>query len=273
MQLYDDDASTDINVEMDFDGFDGTNYTEFTLLLEGENADANDYSRFSAYDNVNDGGIWHEYKLALTATGLDGIEVAPGVFESAGQPTGVTGSITGIFELTENQTSPANQGFYVIDLTLTMTNWAWDNRDDLMTQDELGDPIPDTFEPSVFSFLPPPGTDVVLRTPQDWCADIDNGQDVTIDIWLENAQHPVAGGQFLVGFNTDVLAYNGALGGAVPFEDVIYDLPMATGAIDPDGPVWVTTTTLWRRAASAAPVAARPGRPRPTRSWPRSSSP
>jgi len=136
-QLYDDDASTDTSVSMAFGNFDGTYYTEYTLSIVGQNAGAADYSRFSAIDNVNDGGIWHEYALSFVAGGLEGQVVSPGVIESTNQPTSVSGTYTGLFEITENQTTPANQGFYVLDLTLSMTNWAFDNSSDLTSQISL----------------------------------------------------------------------------------------------------------------------------------------
>ena len=127
MQLYDDDGNTDTSIDMTFSNFDGTYYTDFNLNLTGENTTVvDDYGRFSVYDNVNDAGIWHEYGLALTATGLEGTVTAPGTIEAFNHPTGVTGSFTGLFQLTENETSPANQGYYTVDLTLDMTNWAWD---------------------------------------------------------------------------------------------------------------------------------------------------
>jgi len=138
MQLFDGDSSTDTSVQMAFGNFDGTHYTEFTLSLEGENTTrADDFSRFSAIDNVNDAGSYLDYALQLTATGLEGTEVVidgENVVEATNQPTGVTGSFTGLFHLTENQTSPANQGFYTIDLTLDMDNWAYENRADLTPQ-------------------------------------------------------------------------------------------------------------------------------------------
>jgi hypothetical protein len=80
---------------------------------------------------VNDGGAWYSYALNLTATGLQGQMTGPGFIEAGNHPTGVTGSFTGIFELTENQTSPANQGFYSIDFSLNMTNWAFANEGEL----------------------------------------------------------------------------------------------------------------------------------------------
>lgn len=162
MQLYDDDASTDTSVSMNFSNLSGGFYTQFDLSVTGSNANAADYSRLSVFDNVNDGGIWHNYALNMTATGLQGIETAPGIIESTNHPVGVTGSITGVFEITENQTSPANQGFYVFNFDLSMTNWAWDNQGDLMTQDEFGDPIAGSFGDSVFRTVPAPSSLALL---------------------------------------------------------------------------------------------------------------
>jgi hypothetical protein len=133
MQLYDDNGNTDSSVDMSFSGYDGTNYTEFALSMMGGNATtADDFARMSVYDNVNDAGIWVNYQLDLTATGLEGVDDGFGFVTANNQPTGVTGTFTGIFELTENQTSAANQGFYVVNFALNMDNWAWDNRNDLV---------------------------------------------------------------------------------------------------------------------------------------------
>lgn len=162
MQLYDSDASTDTSLDMSFDNFDGTYYRDFTLSMTGENAGADDFARLSAIDNVNDAGEYKEYSINLTATGLQGEDSDnDGLVEALNtQPTGVTGSMTGIFQLTENETSAANQGFYTYDFTLSMTNWAWENRDDLMTQDDNGNPIEDTFAPS--NFVAPAAAQVPL---------------------------------------------------------------------------------------------------------------
>ncbi len=150
-QLYDTDSSTDTVLDMAFGNFDGTHWTEFSLDLAGVNAGPEDASRLSVYDNVNDGGIFHEYNLSLTATGLEGTELSPGVIEATNHPTGVTGSYTGLFELTENQTSPANIGFYTFDFTLNMDNWAWHNRDNLTYP-------ADGFSDSYFATVPEPGS-------------------------------------------------------------------------------------------------------------------
>jgi hypothetical protein len=67
-----------------------------------------------------------------------------------------------VFEITENQTSPANQGFYVFNFDLSMTNWAWDNQGDLMTQDEFGNPIAGSFGESIFRTVPAPSSLAIL---------------------------------------------------------------------------------------------------------------
>jgi len=150
MQIYDSGGVTDTNVDMSFSNFDGTYYQDFNLSLTGQSAGADQFARLSVFDNVNDGGTFHEYALNLTASGLQGT-VNGGFIEALDtQPTGVMGSIRGVFELTENQTSSANIGFYNFDFDLSMTNWAWENRNDLMTQDADGNPIPDSFTKSNF---------------------------------------------------------------------------------------------------------------------------
>ena len=165
LQLYDDDANTDTSVSMSFDNFNGTHYTDFNFSLQGTNAGAADYGRFSAYDNVNDGGVWHNYDISLTATGLMGVEVSPGIIESSVHPTGVSGSITGIFEITENQTSPANQGFYVVNLDITMVNWAFDNMASLTPNISYdgGQSFSDgTFADSLFRTVPTPASGALI---------------------------------------------------------------------------------------------------------------
>lgn len=154
MQLFDDDGTTDTAVSMAFSNFDGTYFTEFDLSLSGENAGSDDFSRLSAYDNVNDGGIWHSYALNLTATGLQGQMTSPNVIEASNHPTGVSGGFTGIFELTENQSSAANQGFYSVDFSLNMTNWAFANEGGLTGPYQVDGGI----YPSEFrAYVPTPG--------------------------------------------------------------------------------------------------------------------
>lgn len=154
MQLYDDDASTDTSVSMDFNTFNGTHYTQFDMSVEGVGAGAADAARLSAYDNLNDGGIWHRYAMNISATGLEGVMTAPGIIESTNEPVGVSGTITAIFEITENQTNGDSIGFYAVNFTLNMDNWAFANRDNL-----TGD-YP--YATSVFRVVPTPGSAGVL---------------------------------------------------------------------------------------------------------------
>ncbi|TVQ76480.1 MAG: hypothetical protein EA380_08665, partial [Phycisphaeraceae bacterium] len=82
MQMYDDGAVTRTGVSMAFGDFDGTYYTSFDFSLTGENAGAAQASRLSAQGNVGDGGVWYNYAVNLTATGLEGETIAPGIIES-----------------------------------------------------------------------------------------------------------------------------------------------------------------------------------------------
>lgn len=124
IQLYDADGSTDTSVNMQFENFDGTYWTDFSLEVSGENADyGNDYARFSPFSsNVNDSGIYYYYSLSLVATGLQGTENS-GIVEAFNHPTGVTGSYQGLFENTTSD--PLKAGFYTYDFVLNMDNWAF----------------------------------------------------------------------------------------------------------------------------------------------------
>jgi hypothetical protein len=133
LQLYDADGSTDSLLAMGFHGFDGTHYTQFSMLLSGQGADyGNDYARF--WIDYQGGGsdqvIFHQYALAMTAGGLEGTDDGSGLIQSSNQPTSVTGSFTGIFENVSTSYNE-NNGFYAFELDLDMTNWAWENQSQL----------------------------------------------------------------------------------------------------------------------------------------------
>ncbi len=131
MQLYDADSSTDTSASFGFGGFDGTYWTTFSLSLTGVNAGAADYARFwvDFQGNGADKVVYHNYSLALTATGLEGVQ-SSGVIESNNHPTGVTGSFTALFE-NVSTTYTQNNGFYKVALALDMVNWAYENEADL----------------------------------------------------------------------------------------------------------------------------------------------
>jgi len=163
MQIFDDDGSTDTDIDMSFSNFDGSYWRDFNFSATLEDATrADDYGRLSAYDNVNDGGSFHSFQIDLTATGLQGVANGNAIESLGPHPTGVTGTMQGVFELTENQTSPDNLGFYRFFFDLTMDNWAWDNRTDLKTTDADGNVISDEFSPSRFVAVVPVPAGVLL---------------------------------------------------------------------------------------------------------------
>jgi len=129
VQLVDTDGSTLSTSSMNFADFDGTYWTEFNASLSGSGANpSQDFARLGVLSSpgYTDGGIYHEYDLSLTATGLTGTESSPGFIESLTQPTGVSGSFSGVYE---NIRAPAPI-FYTFDYQLNMDSWAWDNQDD-----------------------------------------------------------------------------------------------------------------------------------------------
>ena len=74
------------------------------------------------------GGVFYSYMLNFTASGLTSATWNPstGVYESASDPTGVSGSLDGIFQNT-SATDPSSNGWYKYDLALSMDNWAYTN--------------------------------------------------------------------------------------------------------------------------------------------------
>lgn len=160
LQLYDDNGDTDTAIDFGFSNFDGTFWTDFSLTVSGSGAtSANEFARLSPFtSNTNDSGTYHSYELSLLATGLEGLETSPGIAEATDHPDGVSGSFSGLFE---NTTATANQGFYVFDLALDMTNWAYENRNALTGPNPWNSFAPSYFaaaitsvpEPSVLSLL------------------------------------------------------------------------------------------------------------------------
>lgn len=132
VQLFDSDGSTDTTKDFSFGGFDGSVYTEFSATISGKNAGSADAARLSAIDNVGDGGIFHDYSIDLTVSGLQGTDTDnDGIIESNDEPTGVTGGFKGLFEITEGTN---NAGFYVFDFNFNLDNWAFNNRASLTDQ-------------------------------------------------------------------------------------------------------------------------------------------
>ena len=135
IQIANDGADTLTSRSGSFGGFDGTNYTTFTLGVTGENADyANSVARFYPAPAVGgaaglSGGTFLNYDLDITFSGLEG-QVNSGWIESNNHPTGVDGTFTGLFWNT-NALNTAYNGYYDISLTFNLDNWAFNNSGDL----------------------------------------------------------------------------------------------------------------------------------------------
>lgn len=167
MQLYDDDSSTDTLIDMGFQAFNGTYWTEYYLHVEGENATpAGDSARFSAYDNVHDAGTYLEYALNITASGLEG-SYSGGSIVATNHPTGVTGTFTGLFQYGgdpdgyPDSAGPAagwGDDFYTIDLTFDMENWAFSENGNLQGPYQENNAI----YASYFEALPEPSSIMLL---------------------------------------------------------------------------------------------------------------
>ncbi len=140
LQLYDGDGSTETAASASFSDWDGTYWTTFTLEVNGLNAiydandPSNDYARLWHAPGIGGAGgltkgIFHTYDLDVTFGGLQGQAVG-GDIVATDHPDSVVGTFTGIFENT-NTLDPQYNGFYVIDYTFGMDNWAWGNQGDL----------------------------------------------------------------------------------------------------------------------------------------------
>ena len=128
-QVYDTNSSTDTSQDFSFGGFNGTFWTTLSIQLTGAGAGASDFARLTAVaPNLNDSGIYHSYSLDLLISGLEGTETSSGFVEANDHPDAVVGTYRGVFE---NTTATANAGFYAFDFSINMTNWAYENRDNL----------------------------------------------------------------------------------------------------------------------------------------------
>jgi hypothetical protein len=130
MQYYDEDQLFVVDQDYSFTDFDGTYWTTFNFSLNVEMDEYGAFSRLSAPANTGDSGFFHSLNVTLSATGLKGVYNNGMIIasESDGFPSGVTGSISGLFENTSNSV-PSNNGFYQFDFILNLDNWAYENRE------------------------------------------------------------------------------------------------------------------------------------------------
>lgn len=153
LQMYDLDGSTDSQLDAAFGGFDGSYYRELSLSLHGAGATydpdvvPNDYARLWPAPQVGGSagisvGLFHSYELDVTFSGLEGVEIAPGVIEATNHPTGVVGTFTAVFE-NKNATwypdstwaDSTHEGFYKVEYTFNMDNWAYGMGDEALNGD------------------------------------------------------------------------------------------------------------------------------------------
>lgn len=155
LQLYDADGST----ETSFFGAFNSSLTEYTLQIAGANAfydsadPSNDYARLWHAPGIGGagaltGGSFLQYEFEAVFGGLSGAwDADAGMYVADTHPTSVSGTFRGIF-LNDNTVDTQYNGYYVIDYTLGMDNWAY-------AQETLNG----VFSPSSFgSVVPEPGT-------------------------------------------------------------------------------------------------------------------
>jgi hypothetical protein len=147
VQLYDEEMNSVDSLNVAFGGFDGTFWTTYALSMTGSGATyPGEYARLWLNDPWSGGSdhvVFHNYALNLTASGLQGTQ-SGGMIVSSNHPTGVSGSFTAIVE---NVGPVADyNGFYALTMNLDMTNWAYENRDNLngsFSRSDFGAPVPD----------------------------------------------------------------------------------------------------------------------------------
>lgn len=115
-----DDHGTIATPSLGFAGFNGSFWTEFNASLSGTNKGPGDDDLFWTNDSdFGDGNAeFYEYDLSINATGLAGLDTGGGVILATTNPTGLTGSFTGIFQRIDPAYSPNEQDFFTFDLTL-----------------------------------------------------------------------------------------------------------------------------------------------------------
>jgi hypothetical protein len=147
MQLYDSDSSTVTTASGAFN----SSLTEFTLQETGGNAGSADYARLWHAPGVGGAagltaGTYIEYSMDITFGGLNGAyDSGLGMYYASGHPTSVDGAFNAIFQNTNTVDTQYN-GFYVVDFTFGMDNWAYGQGDALngaLTPSEFGSSVPE----------------------------------------------------------------------------------------------------------------------------------
>ncbi len=104
--------------------------TQFSLGISGGDGDTLDVARLWAAPSIggpsgDTGGTFREFQLNLVAdfAAAAALNVGTGWYESAADPTSLTGSVTGIFE-NQSTTDTSLNGFYAFDFSFALGSWA-----------------------------------------------------------------------------------------------------------------------------------------------------
>lgn len=133
MQLYDDNASTNTSAA----GYWNGGLDQFTLKVAGANANyTDDYARLWHAPGTGGAagltrGEYVNWAIDVTYGGLSAsYNAGLGGYDATGHPGSVNGTFTGIFE-NQNALDSQYNGFYVIDFTFGLDNWAFANQANL----------------------------------------------------------------------------------------------------------------------------------------------
>lgn len=108
----------------------GNGNTQFSLGISGGDGDAFDFARLWAAPSIggpsgDTGGTFRQFQLNLVAdfSAAAALNVVTGWYESALDPTSLSGSVTGIFE-NQSMTNASLNGFYAFNFSLARGSWA-----------------------------------------------------------------------------------------------------------------------------------------------------
>ena len=103
--------------------------TQFALGISGGDGDSFNYARLWAAPSIggpssDTAGVFREFQLSLVAefAAAAALNGGTGWYETAADPTSLTGGVTGIFE--NNSANVSLNGFYAFDFTLARGSWA-----------------------------------------------------------------------------------------------------------------------------------------------------
>jgi len=145
IQLYDADGITSTSSNGSFSNFSDGYYRNFTLQVTGQNAGSAAFARLWQAPGVGGAagltaGTFLNYSLDITFGGLQGTLLPSGWIEANNHPDSVSGTLSALFQ-NLNATDPSYNGYYVVNFTFGLDNWAYGQ----------GDALNGAFSPSQFA--------------------------------------------------------------------------------------------------------------------------